>query len=463
MSHTLIVLPDDTAKPILDALAAAKRSLNIRMFLFTDPTLLEAVIARAPSRRQGARDAEPGAPQRRGGEQGIARDGSQTAGIEVRDSNPDFDLTHQKSMVIDDDDRLRRIAQLGDARPDRDARLRGRDDQRSTKWRRWSRASTPTGSGQNFDPHPKSRLIWCPNNGRERIAAFIDSAKHTLWLQNERYQDTVIIERLVRAANRGVSSCTSWRGRRTRSRWRSWSRASAGLRIMQRRRREDPQAQGAEAAREDDPRRRASARSSARSISRPGRFDARRELALDVDSHHVVERLDKVARHDWEHSTAIDLSDEGLRADLDKREGRARARTSSRSSRSPTANEEEEVATVAGGQAGSDTARPGARRASAQASRRSSHALPAPIPFDSASRRASARSIGVTAAAGTRAAARSIAACRLPQTRALRTATVDGRSTGDGVLRSAASACRSSPSCQSSSGSAFAFGFERAR
>jgi phosphatidylserine/phosphatidylglycerophosphate/cardiolipin synthase-like enzyme len=33
---------------------------------------------------------------------------------------------------------------------------------------------------------------------------FIESAKHTLWLQNERYQDTVIIERLVRAMRRGV-------------------------------------------------------------------------------------------------------------------------------------------------------------------------------------------------------------------------------------------------------------------
>ena len=45
MSHTLIVLPDDTAKPILDPINAAKHSLNIRMFLFTDPTLLNAVIA----------------------------------------------------------------------------------------------------------------------------------------------------------------------------------------------------------------------------------------------------------------------------------------------------------------------------------------------------------------------------------------------------------------------------------
>src|SRR5579862_4898962 len=45
MSHQLIVLPDDTAKPILDAINASKSALNIRMFLFTDETLLQAVIA----------------------------------------------------------------------------------------------------------------------------------------------------------------------------------------------------------------------------------------------------------------------------------------------------------------------------------------------------------------------------------------------------------------------------------
>ena len=66
----------------------------------------------------------------------------------------------------------------------------------------------------------------------------------------------------------------------------------------------------------------------------PGSFDARRELAIEVDGHHVVDRLNKVARHDWEHSRPIDLSDEGLRADLEKRGG-AGARTSSRSTRNP--------------------------------------------------------------------------------------------------------------------------------
>jgi phosphatidylserine/phosphatidylglycerophosphate/cardiolipin synthase-like enzyme len=51
----------------------------------------------------------------------------------------------------------------------------------------------------------------------------------------------------------------------------------------------------------------------------PGSFDARRELAIEVDDPHVVGPLEKVARHDWAHSEALDLSDEGLMADLVKR------------------------------------------------------------------------------------------------------------------------------------------------
>ena len=31
-----------------------------------------------------------------------------------------------------------------------------------------------------FKPDPKSRLLWCPNNGRERIATVIDEAKKSV-------------------------------------------------------------------------------------------------------------------------------------------------------------------------------------------------------------------------------------------------------------------------------------------
>ena len=50
-----------------------------------------------------------------------------------------------------------------------------------------------------------------------------------------------------------------------------------------------------------------------------GSFDERRELAIETRDDDVVDRLHKVARHDWDHSHALDLSDEGLLADLEDR------------------------------------------------------------------------------------------------------------------------------------------------
>jgi phosphatidylserine/phosphatidylglycerophosphate/cardiolipin synthase-like enzyme len=54
----------------------------------------------------------------------------------------------------------------------------------------------------------------------------------------------------------------------------------------------------------------------------PGSFDSRRELAIEVNDKHVVKRLHKVARLDWKHSHPLDLTDEGLMADLEKRGGK---------------------------------------------------------------------------------------------------------------------------------------------
>src|SRR6202022_3600200 len=51
----------------------------------------------------------------------------------------------------------------------------------------------------------------------------------------------------------------------------------------------------------------------------PGSFDGRRELAIEVRDDEVVERLDKVAHHDWKHSHPLDLSYDGLIADLQDR------------------------------------------------------------------------------------------------------------------------------------------------
>ena len=48
----------------------------------------------------------------------------------------------------------------------------------------------------------------------------------------------------------------------------------------------------------------------------PGSFDSRRELAIEVHEDEVVDRLHDIVHRDWENSRPLDLSDEGLLADL---------------------------------------------------------------------------------------------------------------------------------------------------
>ena len=202
MSHKLIVLPDDTAKPILDAINGAKKALNVRMFLFTDATLLGAVIG---AKRRGVNVRVMLNPARRSGEteNEESRKTLVAAGVDVRDSNPAFDLTHQKSMVIDNEIGFVESLnwELKDLTETRDYAIVTSHGHEVAEMVACFNADW---EHKAFTPDPDSPLIWCPNNGRQRIARFIDESKHSLWVQNERYQDTVIIERLVRAARRGV-------------------------------------------------------------------------------------------------------------------------------------------------------------------------------------------------------------------------------------------------------------------
>jgi cardiolipin synthase A/B len=315
MSHWLIVLPDDTAKPILDALNAAQRSLRIRMFLFTDPTLLDAVVA---AKRRGVDVRVMLNPARRSGkaENEVARAALGAAHIQVIDSNPAFDLTHQKSMTIDDT--IGFVESLNwetrDLTVTRDYAIvttvkEEVGEMLASFEADWNR--------QPFKPNPQSKLIWCPDNGREQIARFIDEARSTLFLQNERYQDTVIIERLVRAARRGVKVHVMARPPHT-LKIGKLIEGVGGLRIMNDVGIRIHTLRGlklhAKMLLADGE------RAIVGSINlAPGSFDARRELAIETDHHHVVKRLDEVAQRDWEHSRPLDLTDQGLIMDIEKR------------------------------------------------------------------------------------------------------------------------------------------------
>jgi phosphatidylserine/phosphatidylglycerophosphate/cardiolipin synthase-like enzyme len=317
MSRSLIIMPDEGARPLLDALAGARRSLRVKMFLFDDPALLAAVIA---AQKRGVKVRVILNPARRGGEpeNEATRRKLASAGVEVVDANPEFAVTHEKSAVVDDE-----LALVQSLNWETKNLTETRDYAVATGHRHevdevaacfeadWHR--------KHFKPDPRAHLIWCPLNGRDRIAEFIDRARHTLFVQNERYQDQVIIERLVRAAARGVKIHVMARPPHTLKKDKLVE-GVGGIRIL-----DDV---GVKVHKLKHLKLHAKMlladgeRAIVGSINfSPGSFDSRRELAIEVDDHHVVKALHRIAAHDWEHSHKLDLSDEGLLADLAKRGG----------------------------------------------------------------------------------------------------------------------------------------------
>jgi cardiolipin synthase len=315
MSRSLIVLPDDSVQPILDAIDGATKSLRIKMFIFTDPTLMDAVIA---AHRRGVNVRIMLNPKRRSGvsENDESRSKLEAAGIEVRDSNPAFDLTHEKSMVVDDKTAFVKSLnwQTKNLTGTRDYAIITRHTHEveeiingfEADWNRKDFAS--------------KHLIWCRGNGRERITQFINQAKHSLWLQNERYQDQMMIECLVRAKGRGVKIHVMARPAHTLKKDKLIE-GVGGLRILRdvgvKIRKLKTLKLHAKMLLADGE------RAIIGSINlAPGSFDSRRELAIEVDDRHIVDRLHEIVKHDWKNAHPMDLSDEGLMADLEKHGGK---------------------------------------------------------------------------------------------------------------------------------------------
>jgi cardiolipin synthase len=313
MSRSLIVLPDDTAKPILDAINNAARSLRIKMFVFSDPGLLQATIA---AHQRGVKVRIMLNPARRSGEaeNEESRKLLTAAGIEVIDSNPAFDLTHEKSMIVDDEMAFVKSLnwQTKNLTETRDYAVVTAHSHEVNEiiecfeadWHR-----------QSFGPGEHSHLIWCIGNGRQRIGQFIDEAKHSLWLQNERYQDPIIIERLVRANRRGVKVHLMARPPHKLKK-EKLTEGVGGLRILDDVGIKVHKLKGlklhAKLLFADG------VRAIIGSINlAPGSFDSRRELAIEVRDEHIVERIHEVVHQDWENSHPLDLTDEGLMAELE--------------------------------------------------------------------------------------------------------------------------------------------------
>jgi phosphatidylserine/phosphatidylglycerophosphate/cardiolipin synthase-like enzyme len=316
LSRSLIVLPDDTVQPVLDAINGAAKSLRIKMANISAPPMWKAMAA-ASARGVRVRvmldsnrvtEATQNAEVRRlpGG-----------AGIEIAGGARPFDVTHQKCLVADDQVA---IIQSFNWEP---ANFAGTRDyavvtRHGGEVGEIVRCFEADWNRQDFEPGELSHLIWRQGYARDRIIDLIDHARHALFFQKERYQDPIVIERLVRVKRRGVGVHVMARPPHT-----LWNErvmeGVGGLRIMEdagipvhkltRLKLHAPvlMADGARAI--------------VGSIDlTPASLDHSRVLAIEVHHEPILERLRRVMRYDWENSRPLDLTDEGLLNDLEEYE-----------------------------------------------------------------------------------------------------------------------------------------------
>jgi phosphatidylserine/phosphatidylglycerophosphate/cardiolipin synthase-like enzyme len=254
-------------------------------------------------------------PERRDGqkENDETRKRLEEAGVEVKDSNPHFDLTHEKSMVIDDATAF--IESLNwETRNFTETRDYAVITSHPHEVNEVAQCFDADWNRTQFVSGDHSHLIWCTGNGRQRLCQLIDSAKHTLWLQNERYQDPVIIEHVVRACRRGVKIHVMARPPHKLKKDKLVEGVS-GLRILQDLgvpvRKLKHIKLHAKLLFADD------ARAIIGSINfAPGSFDSRRELAIEVDDEPILKRIRKTLHDDWEKGKLLDLSDQALLEEL---------------------------------------------------------------------------------------------------------------------------------------------------
>ena len=313
--HLLIIQPDDGIQPILGTIDGAERSLDIKMFQFTDPVLIQAVIQ---AHRRGVAVRVMLNPSRFTGEHdndeafALFRD----AKVPVQETNPKYPITHEKSMVVDGKqafimslnwapkyfERTRDYALVTNV-PEEVAEVAACFEAD------WQRA--------DFTPPAVSNLIWSVGKSRQAVIDFVHDAEKSLFVQHEKYVDTPVIEALVRAKmKRGVKvHATALPVHSLREFYRL--DGVAGLRLL-----EDLGIHvhrlkhvhlHAKLILADKKR----ALLSSFNIY-PKCFNERRELGIKFEDHDLVKRLVEVFESDWEQSKRIDLSDEGITKDLEK-------------------------------------------------------------------------------------------------------------------------------------------------
>ncbi len=301
----LIVQPDDGVAPVRELINAARRSLFIKQFTFTEPSLIAAVIAR---KEAGVAVRVMLNPKRSGGDRANddTFDTFKAAGVEIQWANPKFYVTHEKSIVVDGQAALIATFNLCEKyfTLTRDYGILTQDPARVAQVIEGFQADW---EHRDWSPDPATGLLWSNSNSRVQMCAFIDAAEKSLEVQHPKFVDAVILDRLIEASSRGVHVRILCGGKHGISDWDVLDTFSS-LRVLRR--------FGVKVHKQKNLRLHAKllladgnhALVGSMNIDRSA-FDLRRELGATITDPAIVGRLSETFESDWDGSSRYEPPD----------------------------------------------------------------------------------------------------------------------------------------------------------
>ncbi|MEB3235391.1 MAG: phospholipase D-like domain-containing protein [Cyanobacteriota bacterium] len=298
-------MPDDGAGAVIALIDQARSELRLKQFKLQSEAIEQALLR---AHQRGVHVRVMLNPHTSGGDRwnDEAYALLQGWGIDVAWTSEAFPVTHEKSIVIDQDAALIASFNLADkyftltrdygvlsyAKPVVQQVIAGFEAD-------WNR--------QFFVPDLEVGLVWSSAHSRGQMARIIDMAQKSLWIQHPKFVDAVILERIVAACDRGVKVRLLCGGKHGISDWDVYD-TFASLRVMQR--------FGVKIRRQKQLKLHCKlilvdgryAQTGSMNIDRSA-FDLRRELGIESDAPEVIGRLKAVFAEDWKQAKKYSVPD----------------------------------------------------------------------------------------------------------------------------------------------------------
>jgi phosphatidylserine/phosphatidylglycerophosphate/cardiolipin synthase-like enzyme len=200
--QTLLVMPDDGVTAVLEFIGQARQELRLKQFKLESEAVLAAL---QEAKNRGVFVRVMLNPLTSGGDRwnDHTYELLKGWGIDVAWTSEAFPVTHEKSIVVDNSAALISTFNLSDKyfTETRDYGVityaqQAVDQVIACFEADWQRSF--------FSPDLSVGLVWSSFHSRGQMARVIDAAQERIWVQHPKYVDSVILERLVAACNRGV-------------------------------------------------------------------------------------------------------------------------------------------------------------------------------------------------------------------------------------------------------------------